>query len=123
MLAVIEELDFMPNRAASTLLLGNTQLIGLVFPEIVNQFYSAIASGVAEAAPRAGYTVALCVSHDDPERELGFFNSLAEQRVADVLVVPLKADASRLRRLRMVGSRAGDRRPYSAIRRRVLGCR
>lgn len=103
--AAINELEFVPNRAASALRLGNSRLIGLVVPEITNPFYSAIASGVAEAAAARGYAVALCVSHDDPDRELAAFNMLAEQRVAGVIVVPLTADTNRLRRLRMIGAR------------------
>lgn len=103
--AAIEELEFVPNRAASALRLGNSKLIGLVIPEITNPFYSAIASGVTEAAAARGYTVALCVTHDDPDRELSYFDMLAEQRVAGVLVVPLTADTNRLRRLRMIDAR------------------
>lgn len=104
-MAAIEELDFVPNRAASALRLGNSRLIGLVVPEIANPFYAAIASAVTEEAAERGYTIALCVSHDDPARELASFNMLAEQRAAGVLVVTLSADQQRLRRLRMVGAR------------------
>src|SRR5690606_31140067 len=101
----IEELDFVPNRAASALRLGTSRLIGLVVPEITNPFYAAIASAVTEEAARLGYVVALCVSHDDADQELAWFNTLAEQRAAGVLVVPRSADRGRLRRLRMVGAR------------------
>lgn len=104
-LAAIEELDFVPNRAAATLRQGTNRLIGLVIPDIANPFYSAIARGVTEAAAEHGYTVALCVSHDDPDLELRHFEMLAEHRAAGALVAPLTADASRLAQLRRVGSR------------------
>lgn len=104
-LAAIEELDFVPNRAAATLRQGTNRLIGLVIPDIANPFYSAIARGVTEAAAGHGYTVALCVSHDDPDLELRHFEMLAEHRAAGALVAPLTADASRLAQLRRVGSR------------------
>ncbi|SKC66918.1 LacI family DNA-binding transcriptional regulator [Plantibacter cousiniae (nom. nud.)] len=104
-LAAIEELDFVPNRAAATLRQGTNRLIGLVIPDIANPFYSAIARGVTEAAAEHGYTVALCVSHDDPHLELRHFEMLAEHRAAGALVAPLTADASRLAQLRRVGSR------------------
>ncbi|MBD8104592.1 LacI family DNA-binding transcriptional regulator [Plantibacter sp. CFBP 8775] len=104
-LAAIEELDFVPNRAAATLRQGTNRLIGLVIPDIANPFYSAIARGVTEAAAELGYTVALCVSHDDPDLELRHFEMLAEHRAAGALVAPLTADASRLAQLRRVGSR------------------
>lgn len=104
-LAAIKELDFVPNRAAATLRQGSNRLVGLVVPEILNPFYAAITGAVADAADRAGYAVALCVSHDDPARELRHFETLAEQRAAGALVVPLSADPSRLSQLRMVGAR------------------
>ena len=103
--AAIKELDFVPNRAAATLRQGSNRLVGLVVPEILNPFYAAITGAVADAADRAGYAVALCVSHDDPARELRHFDTLAEQRAAGALVVPLSADPSRLSQLRMVGAR------------------
>lgn len=104
-LAAIEALDFVPNRAAATLRQGTNRLIGLVIPDIANPFYSAITRGVTEAAAERGYTVALCVSHDDPDLELRHFEMLAEHRAAGALVAPLSADASRLAQLRRVGSR------------------
>lgn len=104
-LAAIAELDFVPNRAAATLRQGTNRLIGLVIPDIVNPFYAAITRGVTEAAAEHGYTVALCVSHDDPDLELKHFEMLAEHRAAGALVAPLTADASRLAQLRRVGSR------------------
>ncbi|WP_054564397.1 LacI family DNA-binding transcriptional regulator [Frankia sp. R43] len=104
-LAAIEELDFVPNRAAATLRQGANRLVGLVVPDIVNPFYAAIANAVSDAADREQYMVALCVSHDDPARERRHFDRLAEQRAVGALVVPLNADPSRLSQLRIVGAR------------------
>ena len=104
-MAAIEALDFVPNRAAAALRQGFNRLIGLVIPDIVNPFYAAIAEAVSDAADRSGYAVALCVSHDDPVRELRQFGTLAEQRAAGALVVPVTADSSRLSQLQMVGAR------------------
>jgi LacI family transcriptional regulator len=102
---VMDELDFVPNRAAATLRVGSNRLLGLVVPEIVNPFYAAITESIAVEATRQGYTLALCVSHDDPAIELSHFEMLAEQRAAGAIVVPLGATTDRLARLRMVGTR------------------
>lgn len=103
--AAIQELNFVPNRAAAALRQGKSTLLGLVVPDIVNPFYAAIADAVSDAADRHGYTVALCVSHDDPEKELRQLDTLAQQRIAGALVTPISADSSRLANLRRVGSR------------------
>jgi LacI family transcriptional regulator len=103
--AAMADLDFVPNRAAATLRVGSNRLLGLVVPEIVNPFYAAITEAIAVEANRRGYSLALCVSHDDPSIELSHFEMLAEQRAAGAIVVPFGATADRLTRLRMVGTR------------------
>nr|WP_237421903.1 LacI family DNA-binding transcriptional regulator [Gordonia sp. SID5947] len=103
-MAAIEELEFVPNRAAGALRTGSNRLIGLVVPDIVNPFYAEITDAVCAAASRAGYAVSLCVSADDPERERDHFAALAELRAAGAIVVTLSADHQRLERLRLVGS-------------------
>ena len=102
-MSAIDELDFVPNRAAATLRQGYNNLLGLVIPDVVNPFYAAIVDAVVEAADRNRYVVALGVSHDDPARELRHFDLLAEQRAAGALVVPITADSSRLSQLRTAG--------------------
>lgn len=103
-MAAMAELEFVPNRSASTLRKGRSALIGLVVPDIVNPFYAAIAKAVAAHARERGYVMALCVSDDDADIELDQIHMLAEQRAAGAIVVPLHADTSRLDRLRLVGA-------------------
>lgn len=101
----IDELDFVPNRAAATLRQGYNRLLGLVIPDIANPFYAAIVDAVVDAADQHRYAVALCASHDDLEREQRHLAVLAEQRAAGALVVSLSSESSRLEQLRMVGTR------------------
>lgn len=103
--AAMAELDFVPNRAASTLRKGYSRLLGVVVPEVLNPFYAAITEAIADAASRQGYAVALCVSHDDAALEREQLEMLAEHRVAGVLLVPRAATGTQLRQLRMVGAR------------------
>ena len=103
--AAIAALDFVPNRAAATLRQGSNRMLGLVIPDVVNPFYAAMVDAVVDAADRHRYAVVLCVSHDDPARELRHFDMLAEQRAAGALVMPVTADSSRLSRLRAIGAR------------------
>lgn len=101
----IDQLDFLPNRAAATLRQGSSKLIGLVVPDIENPFYAAIAHGAGVEATRQGYALALCVTSDDVDQELRHLGHLAELRAAGALVVPLSADEGRLERLRRMGTR------------------
>jgi LacI family transcriptional regulator len=102
--AAMEELGFVPNRAASALRHGTSRLLGVVVPAVTNPFYAAIVAAIADEADALEYTIALAVSHDDPERELRHFLRIAEQRARGAIVIPLMADWSRLSELRRVGT-------------------
>lgn len=103
--ASMAAMDFVPNRAAATLRHGVNQIVGLVVPDITNPFYAEITRGVTDAADAADYTVALCVSQDEPTREARQLAMLAEHRAAGALMVPISADQTQLRQLRTVGGR------------------
>jgi LacI family transcriptional regulator len=100
---VIADLDYVPHTGAAGLRSGRASCLGLVLPDVANSFYSRIARGAAEAAYEHGYSLALCDSGDDPEREQGYLSMLVEQRAVGAVVVPLTADPERLARLRRRG--------------------
>lgn len=58
-LRIADELGFRPNRVASGLRTGRTQVLGLVLADITNPFYPEIAGGVIAAAAEAGFQVFL----------------------------------------------------------------
>ncbi|MGP3989795.1 LacI family DNA-binding transcriptional regulator [Streptomyces sp. 3N207] len=99
----ISALDYVPHTGAAGLRSGRASSLGLVLPDVANSFYSRIARGAAEAAYEHGFSLALCDSGDDPEREQGYLSMLVEQRAVGVVVVPLTADPERLARLRRRG--------------------
>jgi LacI family transcriptional regulator len=99
----VAALDYVPHPGAAGLRTGRASAIGLVLPDVTNSFYARIARGAADAAYDHGYSLVLCHSGDDPEREQGYFSMLVEQRAVGVVVVPLGADPGRLARLRERG--------------------
>ena len=101
--AAVHELDYVANPAAAGLRNGRASSIGLVLPDIANSFYARIARGAADAAYAHGFSLVLCHSADDPDREEASFALLAEQRAAGAVVVPREAGPPRLARLRRRG--------------------
>ncbi|MFI8007040.1 LacI family DNA-binding transcriptional regulator [Streptomyces sp. NPDC086010] len=99
----VRELDYVAHPGAVGLRSGRVRALGLVVPDIVNSFYARIAGSAADAAYERGYSLTLCHSGDDPEREQAYFDMLADQRSAGVIVVPVAADPDRLARLRRRG--------------------
>jgi LacI family transcriptional regulator len=96
--AAAEELAFIPNRTARTLRRQNSQVIALVIPDIENPFWTSVARGVEDRARAAGYSIVLCNTDDDREREATYIEIALSEHASGVVLVPA-ADDSDLSRL------------------------
>lgn len=67
---------------------GGSKVIGLVLADLSNPFYIEVAHGVEAAAAAAGYVVVLCDTGGDGSVEQARLRTLADQRVAGVLITP-----------------------------------
>lgn len=85
----IAAVGWIPNVAVRTLRRGYSQLIGLVLSDMTNPFFTDVARGVEDAAATAGYTVILCNSNSDGDREERYLAMLAQHRAAGVLITPV----------------------------------
>jgi LacI family transcriptional regulator len=79
-------LNYFPDAIARGLKTGKTSAIGVVVPDITNAFYPEVIRGVEDTAREAGYSVLLCDSNEDPQREAEQLNSLFSRRVDGVLL-------------------------------------
>jgi LacI family transcriptional regulator len=82
------ELGFRPNPAARTLRTRTSEVITLVIADIENPFFTALARGVEEVARASGYSVVLCNSDEDEEREKSYLEMAASQHMAGVIITP-----------------------------------
>jgi LacI family transcriptional regulator len=74
--ALVPEVGYVPYFATRALQSGKSFVIGLVVPDISNQFFGEIAIGVEGYANDQDYGVSLCTSQSDPRREKRYFNML-----------------------------------------------
>jgi LacI family transcriptional regulator len=79
-------LNYFPDAIARGLKTGKSNAIGVVVPDITNAFYPEVIRGVEDTAREAGYSVLLCDSNEDPQREAEHLNSLFSRRVDGVLL-------------------------------------
>ncbi|NED97856.1 LacI family transcriptional regulator [Phytoactinopolyspora alkaliphila] len=98
--AVIEQLEFVPNRGAADLRSGRSRMIGLVVPDITNPFFAEVARGAVNAANEDNIAVVLCNSDHAASQEDRYLDVLEQHRVAGVLINPLGKVPSRLESLR-----------------------
>ena len=96
-LAVVERMGYRPSSIARGLATQRTRTIGLVMPDVANPFFAEVARGAEQAAYAEGYTVFLCNTDENPDRELAILNLLEEQRVDGVVLCSSRLDEKTLR--------------------------
>lgn len=79
-------LDYHPDAIARGLKTGKTNVIGFIVPDITNAFYPEVIRSVEDTACKAGYSVLLCDSNEDPECEADHINTLLARRVDGILL-------------------------------------
>ncbi|MDB6000366.1 MAG: LacI family transcriptional regulator [Rhizobacter sp.] len=85
------KLGYVTNSGARSMRMGSSKLVGLIVPDVQNEFYSSAARAMAELCAQLGYQMVLGVSEDDPAREEQHVRTLRESRCAGVLITPCGA--------------------------------
>lgn len=83
-----EELNYEPNQAAISFKQGKTMILGVILPNLGEEYFSMSINGVEDVATKNKYTVLIGQSHDDTEREIQIVDAMRRQRV-DGLIVSL----------------------------------
>jgi LacI family transcriptional regulator len=81
-----EELNYEPNQAAISFKQGKTFTIGVILPNLGEEFFSTAINGIEEKAIENNYTVLIGQSHDDIEREKKIVDTMRRHRVDGLLV-------------------------------------
>jgi LacI family transcriptional regulator len=90
-LAAIEQTGYTHNTIARALVRASTTSIGLIISGGSNPYFGALVHTIGREAGRAGYTLLLGDSNDDPVQELAIARALCERRV-DGMVMAAAAD-------------------------------
>jgi LacI family transcriptional regulator len=90
--AAAEELRFTPNKTARRLRNQSSELIALLIPDVENPFFTALARGVEDRAQAAGYSIVLCNTDDDPEKETKYLDIANSENMAGVILAPASED-------------------------------
>ncbi len=85
-LRAIEELEYRPNAVARSLRLKTTRTAGMIIPDITNPFFPEVFKGAESAASERGFSLILCNTNEDPEKEKSYIKLLAEKQVDGILL-------------------------------------
>lgn len=86
--AVASRMGYVGHAPARVMRGGRSDLIGLVIPNVRNEFYSTAAQAISEVCAHEGFQVVLSLTDDSAERERDHLRSLLAARCAGVIVVP-----------------------------------
>jgi LacI family transcriptional regulator len=86
-LAAMDALNYRPNALARSLRQGRTNTLGLVLPDSANPFFAEISRSIEDEAFKKGYSVFLCNTELDTERELFYVDVLSNKQVDGIIFV------------------------------------
>jgi LacI family transcriptional regulator len=81
-----EKMNYQPNPIAKSLKENRSWAIGVIVPEIANNFFSQTINGIDATAYQKGYHVVITQSHESVEREVENVHNLVARRVDGLLV-------------------------------------
>ncbi|WP_428655205.1 LacI family DNA-binding transcriptional regulator [Runella sp.] len=99
-----ERMNYRPNPIALSLKENRSRSIGVIIPEIANNFFSQAINGIESIAYNRGYHVVISQNHESYERELVSTQYLAQRRV-DGLLVSLSGESNDLEHFKELQSK------------------
>jgi DNA-binding LacI/PurR family transcriptional regulator len=81
-----KELHYEPNQAAISFKQGKTMTLGVILPNLGEEYFSMAINGIEDVATKNNYTVLIGQSHDDTEREIKIVDTMRKHRVDGIIV-------------------------------------
>ncbi len=85
-LAVMKELDYVPNASARQLSYGKTKNIGVILPYTDHPYFDQLISGIIESAFNEGYKVTLLPTNYQADREMRYLEEFAGKAFDGVII-------------------------------------
>lgn len=89
-LCAVEKYDYVPNAIARSLSTKDSRSIGVIIPDIENEFFSSVIRGISEVADANDYSIQFMSSNEDPEKEHDFLETVQKQRLAGLIITPVQ---------------------------------
>ena len=89
-LKAMEQMHYRPNEAARALREKSSHTIGIIVPDIGNEFYARMIKGAERVAWKAGYALVVMSSIEEVEREQQTIRYMLDKRVAGLVLALLE---------------------------------
>ena len=111
---IINKYGYKVNLSAKSLRTSKTQSIGIIVPDITNEFFAKIIRSVEISLLQKGYTLFVCDSNEDGEIEEKHISSLAAKDVDGIIYISTKPDVQKIYDEYKIPVVYIDRRPKNA---------
>ncbi|ARK11863.1 LacI family DNA-binding transcriptional regulator [Fibrivirga algicola] len=81
-----EDWNYVPNQAAIRLKQSRNFRIGVIIPDLFDQFYGLALQGIEDTAASHQYAVVFTQTHEDPDRERALIDTMVRNRVDGLLI-------------------------------------
>jgi DNA-binding LacI/PurR family transcriptional regulator len=88
----IEELNFLPNTHARTLVSGKSHILGLIISDITNPFFPDLVKSFEDEAVQRGKEVIIGNTDYNPKRMAGCIRRMVERKVDGVAIMTSESD-------------------------------
>src|SRR5438477_2728872 len=89
-MAAVERLGYRPNLVARSLRSQQSNTIGLIVSDIRNPFFTSISRAVEDTAYEQGFSIILCNTDENPEKEAIYLNLMNDENEAGVIYSPTR---------------------------------
>ena len=93
-MATVERLGYRPNLVARSLRSQQSNTLGLIVSDIRNPFFTSISRAVEDVAYEQAFSVFLCNTDENPEKEAIYLNLMRDEGVAGVIFSPTRQTAA-----------------------------
>ncbi len=98
-LKAVKELNYQPDQTARALRLKKSNAVGLVIPNISSPYFSAIAKILDRKCTESGYSLMICDTDEDQEKEIRAVNDLYSRGVDGLVIAPVQESDDHIREL------------------------
>ncbi len=99
-LKAIAESGYKPNELARSLRRQSSNTLGVIVPDLTNNFYANVIKGVEKIAWQNGYSVIVCNSDENIEKEKAYLDLLLQNKIAGLVMATVAGHTSMIRSYR-----------------------
>jgi LacI family transcriptional regulator, purine nucleotide synthesis repressor len=98
-LEIMKKLEYQPSSVATALTGKKTFTIGVLVPDIANPFFAEVARALENNARETGYSIILCSTDHQLEREQDYLELLLKKQVDGIIIATEPKDLKKLKSL------------------------